>query len=68
MALCAWGLQSWEVAAAARLLANTERVVRESYANIEAGEVAQEATEAFEHVDGTGHRETERSDEQPSGH
>lgn len=41
-------------AAAARLLDNTERVVRERYSDIEAGEIAQEATDAFERADGSG--------------
>jgi site-specific recombinase XerD len=38
-------------AAAARLLDDTERMVRERYSHIEAGELAEQATDAFESVD-----------------
>jgi len=38
-------------AAAARLLDDTERMVRERYSHIEAGELAEQATEAFDAVD-----------------
>lgn len=38
-------------AAAARLLNNTEEMVRERYSHIEAGELAQEASAAFDAVD-----------------
>lgn len=38
-------------AAAARLLDDTERMVRERYSHIEAGELSEEAAEAFETVD-----------------
>lgn len=41
-------------AAAARLLDDTERMVRERYSHIEAGELADEATEAFDRVDRSG--------------
>ena len=40
------------VTAAARLLDNSERIVREAYSHIEAGEIAKLADEAFEESDG----------------
>jgi len=55
-------VRSHGFAAAARLLDNSERMVRERYSHIEAGALADVATTAFDNVDGTSHADTDTED------